>query len=101
MADQLVQRPFTLLVRDIFHFNDGTTILDGSIIEGAPGPIGKCVCHVVLDGNEAGVIQVDGEMIPERSQGPHPEGFRSLVSHDLVPIRRETLLDQDCRLKCK
>ena len=70
--------PFEMKIIELFRFADGRTVLVGPI-QGNVKLIRPCRCELLIDGVPRSVIQIEGEMIPDRTS---PEGYRSVSTRD-------------------
>lgn len=77
---------FKMKVADLFSVGD-KTIFAGEL-ETAEKQITVTKCKIVVDGADAGVIEIDGEV---RSSSGH----RDLWTRSRVPLTRDTLRDHD------
>jgi len=82
-------------IADVFHFADGRTVFVARI-DGGARLIRPCKCELLVDGVPTGLIQIEGEMIPDR---PSAEGYRSISTRDPVTLTRLVLTSSDCVLR--
>ena|SRR5271166_5750510 len=87
--------PFEMKIVDIFEFSDGRTVIVGPI-EGEVRFIRPCMGELMVNGVAQSIIQVEGEMIPNRVS---PEGYRSVSTREAVPLDRQWLSTAECLLR--
>ncbi len=78
---------FTLTVRDVFSFDDGSLILCGEVTSG-PGYIAAGCYHAAVDGSSIGEVRITGE----RSAGGIP-GLRSIGMQGPLGLNTDTIKD--------
>ena len=86
---------FEMTIVDLFRFSDGRTVFVGRI-DGEAKFIRPCRCELRVDGVLRSVIQLEGEMMPDRNS---PEGYRSVSTRDSVSLDRQLLSTSKCHLK--
>src|SRR5207302_764843 len=86
--------PFEMKIIELFRFADGRTVFVGPI-QGNVQFIRPCRCELLVDGVPRSVIQIEGEMIPNRT----PEGYRSVSTRDTVCLERQLLSTSECHLR--
>jgi hypothetical protein len=86
---------FAMKIADVFHFADGRTVFVGPI-DGDVKFIRPCKCELLIDGVPTSIIQIEGEMMPDRSP---TTGYRSVSTRDAVSLSRRTLASSDCVLR--
>lgn len=62
-----MNEPFRMIVQEVFHFQNGTTVFAGEVIEG-PKVINRGIYEIIVDGQLIGTVRIDGE----RSRGRVP-----------------------------
>lgn len=87
--------PFEMKIIELFRFVDGRTVFVGSI-EGDVKFIPPCRCELLVDGVPTAALQIEGEMIPDRTS---PAGYRSVSTRDAVCLERQLLSTSECRLR--
>ena len=87
--------PFEMKITDLFRFADGRTVFVGPI-EGDVKFVPPCRCELLVDGVPTCAIQIEGEMIPNRTS---PEGYRSISTRDAVCLERQLLSTSECHLR--
>jgi hypothetical protein len=86
-----LNRPFTLLVDDFFHFADGSTVFVGTL-QGGDSVIVPAEVDIFIGGALLGRIQLTEERMP----GPAIRGKRIVVTHD--PVNHSALRAGPCVL---
>jgi hypothetical protein len=86
---------FEMRIHDLFKFSDGRTVFVGTVTS-PTNFIQACKCQLIVNSTVQEMIQIEGEMIPDR---PHPEGYRSLSTREPVQLDRETVISTECLLK--
>ena len=81
--------PFRMLIQDVFHFKNGSTIFVGKVVEG-PKEISAGTYDLSVDGRSVGAIKIDCE----RSRGRVPN-IRS------VETAQELAFDSDSLKGCE
>jgi hypothetical protein len=82
-------------IADVFHFADGRTVFVGPI-DGDVKFIRPCKCELLIDGVPTSIIQIEGEMMPDRSPA---KDYRSVSTRDAVSLSRPALVSSDCVLR--
>lgn len=77
--------PFRMLIQEVFHFENGSTILAGEVIEG-PERIAGGMYDLSIDGQSLGKIKIDCE----RSRGRVPN-VRSIETSQELTFDSDTL----------
>ena len=62
-----MNEPFRMNVKEVFHFQNGTTVFAGEVTKGPENIIGG-VYELTVDGEQIGSVKIDGE----RSRGRVP-----------------------------
>jgi hypothetical protein len=86
---------FVMRIVHVFHFADGRTVLVGPV-DGEVKFIRPCKCELLVNGVPTGLIQIEGEMIPDRTT---PNGYRSVSTRDAISFTPEILASSDCVLQ--
>jgi hypothetical protein len=86
---------FAMKNADVFPFADGRTVLVGPI-DGDVKFIRSCKCELLIDGVPIAIIQIEGEMMPDRSSA---QGYRSVSTRDAISLNRQVLASSDCVLR--
>ncbi len=77
---------FRMRISEVFHFNNGKTVLVGPIEKG-PELIPAQPCEILVDGNRRQLIRIEGEMLPSNAS----QEKRSVSTTDSVLIDRADL----------
>jgi hypothetical protein len=85
---------FSMKIVDLFHFSDGRTVFVGPATS-EPKFVRACKCELLVDSELRSVIQIEGEMMPDRNL---KEGYRSVSTRDAIQLDKELLAMSDCRL---
>jgi hypothetical protein len=86
---------FAMRIADVFHFADGRTVLVG-LIDGDVKFIRPCKCELLVDGVPTAILEIEGEMMPERSS---TQGYRSVSTRDTISLNRKAVATSDCVLR--
>jgi len=86
---------FKQTVSDVFRVANGRTVFVGPI-ESGPSYVGSQTCELLVDGARRQVLELEGEMIPDR---PHRQGFRSVSTRSKVELSALELSDHTCILQ--
>jgi hypothetical protein len=70
-----------MMIRDIFRFREGRTVLVGSIEDG-PGYVPPGVADIYVDGEKRAQIRIEGEMTSCGPLGETAEGLRAISTSD-------------------
>jgi hypothetical protein len=90
---------FRMRIKDMFSFSDGRTVLIGSLEGGEnviirPGP-----CDVYLGDRKVQTIQIEPEMIPQRSNPLEFHSMRAVSTLDKISITKDLVASKICRLE--
>jgi hypothetical protein len=91
MAAQTTQNVFEMEVVEVFHFDDGRTVLVGRI-EG-DAYVGPCDGELVVDDAERQRLRIEGEMLTDAK---HPDGYRSISTRSPVELDAAELKARRC-----
>jgi hypothetical protein len=86
---------FAMKIAEVFHFADGRSVLVGPI-DGDVKFIRPCKCELLIDGVPTAIIQIEGEMMPDRSSA---KGYRSVSTRDAICLDRQVLASSDYVLR--
>jgi len=84
-----------MLVKDVFKLKNGRTTFVGPI-SGGDNFIGPCQCEVSVAGKQLAIIQLEGEMMVEKTVRMDE---RSLSTMDAVPLDKDQIASGRCALK--
>lgn len=86
MSDKSI-KPFTVHVKEIFRFGDGSTVFVGEVLDGGK-VITPCRVTVLVDGAPIASLELEGERMP----GPKlPPGYR--IVYTRKPINFDLSID--------
>ena len=86
---------FELQVKDVFHFQDGQTVLIGPVRVG-PNYFKSQACELLVDGVRRQLLRIEGEMVA----GPQQEqGYRSVSTKDMVKLATSEPHEHVCTLR--
>jgi hypothetical protein len=86
--------PFRMLIRDMFAFQDGRTVLVGPV-EGMEEYLPAATCEIRVQGQIRATVRVEGEMIPY--SGDHRQ--RAVSTRDTTGLDRALISQQECTLE--
>ena len=86
---------FEMKVIDVFHFQNGQTVLAG-LIEDHQELIRSCQAEILIDGKVQETIKILGEMLPDRR---HPQGYRAISTLEPTNLTTELLKVHNCKLR--
>ncbi len=89
--------PFQMRVKEIFQFKDGRTLFVGPI-EGGPDFIPPQRCLLEIGPDLASILDMEGEVISNRSMGPTGTTLRALSTRATRCVDREAIGSGDWRL---
>ena len=84
-----MNEPFRMNVQEVFHFQDGTTVFAGEVIEG-PENIVAGFYEITVDGERIGSVKINGE----RSRGRVPN-IRSVDTSQRLSFDSDGLMGRE------
>ena len=84
-----MNEPFRMNVQEVFHFQDGTTVFAGEVIEG-PENIVAGFYEITVDGEQIGSVKINGE----RSRGRVPN-IRSVDTSQRLSFDSDGLMGRE------
>jgi hypothetical protein len=86
---------FTMVVKEIFNFQDGRVVFVGDVYDG-PGYIKNCNCDLYVGNKFLRKINIEGEMIASGKQS----SLRSLSSTEKIDTSSIPFRDVEVRIVC-
>lgn len=87
---------FTIIIKEIFNFQDGRIIFVGDIYNG-PNYINKCTCDIFIEVKLFSHVLIEGEMIAKGNT----TNLRSLSSLDKIDKSKIPYRDVEVKLICE
>lgn len=93
MSEKRVIKPFQLIVRDVFHLSDGSTVFVGPL-EGGGNTLTPCMAELQVQGESPTSIHLAWRRMP----GNLPKGYRVVCTLDAVDLTSDAVKTKRCKL---